>query len=301
MNMINIRNVDMNLLVVFEALARTQNVSKAATQLNLTQSAVSHALARLRDQFNDPLFVRSPRGIVPTPRANDLRLGISAILEKTEALFNVGGAFNPKTHDGIFQLCTTDYSELVLLPRFFDHLSKEAPNVKVISRPTPSYLPKSALESGEADIAVAGFYGDLPPGFYQQKVFEDEFVVLARKKHPRMKGTMTLEKYLREDHIRIAMHGNLKGEFDTYLEKKGIKRNVVAGLSNFTSPAWILAETDFLLTAPRKLAERYCEYLPVQIFPAPMEIKKLTVMQVWHERTHEDPFQKWMRGELGGC
>jgi DNA-binding transcriptional LysR family regulator len=154
------------------------------------------------------------------------------------------------------------------------------------------------LESGQTDIAIAGFYGEPPPGFYQQKLFEDEFVVILRKNHPRIKSRLSIAQYAREAHVRIAMHGELRGEFDRYLEKMDINRNIVAGLSSFTSPAWILCETDLLLTAPRKLAEKYAEYLPIKILPAPMEIKNVTIMQVWHSRTQKDPFQKWMREEM---
>lgn len=298
MKPVNIRNIDLNLLAVFAALAREKNVSRAARELHLTQSAVSHALGRLRETFGDPLFVRRPQGIVPTPKALEIEPQVTEILRRTQELFQPTEPFDPATYQGEFQITSTDYFELVALPRLHALLRKEAPGVTLISRPSASQLPRADLESGQCDVAVAGFYGEPPPGFHQQKLFSDEFVVMARKRHPRLKGRLTLAKYLAEEHIRIALHGNLKGEFDRHLESKGMHRRVVAGLSNFVSPAWVLCETDLLLTAPRKLAERYAEYLPVEIFPAPMEIGPVNVAQVWHQRAHADPFHKWMRAMI---
>lgn len=297
MNMVHSKNADLNLLKIFDSLARNQNVSRSAHELHLTQSAVSHALARLREMFGDPLFVRGPRGVLPTSRALALEKSIRNILADTELLLKVSG-FDPATHVETFNIITTDYFEVVALPKLIGVLARLAPGISVVSRPTPDSLPATQLEAGTTDVAIAGFYGTPPAGFFQQKLFSDEFVVLARKKHPRIDKTLSLERYLKEDHIRIALHGDLKGELDRYLDKKKMSRKVVAGLSNFTSPSWILAETDLLLTAPKKLAERYAEYLPVRLFPSPIELKPLSVMQVWHARTKDDPFRKWMRLQI---
>jgi DNA-binding transcriptional LysR family regulator len=305
MNMINssgktsakLSSVDLNLIVIIEALISEQNVSMAAKKVGLTQPAVSHALNRLRDLFGDPLFVRSAQGMTPTQKAIELAPLVKEILEKMQSLIQPV-AFDPKTTQRTVRISTTDYLELTLLPPLMAHLEKWAPNLTLIFRASPSDLPKEDLENGDIDIAIAGFYGNLPNAYYQQKIFTDHLVCVARKAHPAFKNKLTLEEFLKYDHMLRSIQGDLFGVVDEALKKHKKTRRVKLGVSSFVSPAWILADTDLILAAPNRVAKKYLEYLPLKIQPCPVETKEISIYQVWHERNNKDPLNMWLRQQI---
>ncbi len=291
----NIRNIDLNLLVIFGALCEEKNTTKAAKRLGLSQPAISHALSRLRDQFKDPLFVRASRGLVPTQRALDLERPILNLLYQLDGVLFGSNEFIPEKSQLTFKIATTDYFEQVALPSILKVLEKEAPGITVLSKPTLGSLPKLELEKGDYDLAVAGFYGELPEGLLKQKLFDDDFVCVARKNHPRIKKTLSLSQYATEKHILISLQGDMKSKSQELLAKKGLNQQFRAGVSSFLSPGWLLTTTDYLLTCPRKLADSYEKYLPVETHELPIEIPKIHIIQVWHERSHRDKAHSWFR------
>ncbi|MFM8314065.1 MAG: LysR family transcriptional regulator, partial [Deltaproteobacteria bacterium] len=151
--MVNIKNIDLNLLVVFGALCTEKNTTKAAQRLGLSQPAISHALARLRQQLNDPLFVRASRGLVATQRALELEKPVVHLLSQLDSLLTGPSVFTPRTARNVFRIATTDYFEQIALPKLLNVLEKEAPDVTVVSRPTLGSLPKTELENGHYDLA----------------------------------------------------------------------------------------------------------------------------------------------------
>lgn len=292
----NIKNVDLNLLLVFATLCREKNTTRAAEILGLSQPAISHALARLREQFGDPLLVRASRGLVPTAYALELERPVLEVLEQIEKIVSKPQAFEPKTAENTFRIATTDYFEQVAFPLLLKRLEKEAPHITLISRPTQGDLPKGELESGDYDLAIAGFYSQVPESFFKQKLFEDDFICVAHKNHPRItKKRMTLPQYAHEKHVLISMQGDMKSRSQSLLLKEGFEQKFISGVSSFLSPGWIVAETELLLTCPRKLAQSYAKHLPVSLHELPFEISKIQVVQVWHERSHKDPAHIWLR------
>lgn len=292
----NIVNIDLNLLVVFGALCTEKNTTKAAKRLGLSQPAVSHALARLREQLNDPLFVRASRGLVATKRALELEQPVLELLSRLNEVLAAPKDFIPSNAQNVFRIATTDYFEQVALPLILKRLEVEAPDITVISRPTLGSLPKAELESGEFDLAIAGFYGDLPEGLMKQKLFDDDFVCVTRNDHPRVKKkTLSISQYAEEKHILISMQGDMKPKSKDLLDKKGFQQEFRAGVSSFLSPGWILTTTNYLLTCPRKLANSYEKHLPVALHELPIEIPKIQVIQVWHERNQRDDAHAWFR------
>lgn len=291
----NIKNIDLNLLVIFAALCQEKNTTRAAQRLGLSQPAISHALSRLRHQLKDSLFVRASKGLVPTERALELEKPVIQWLSQLDDILTGPETFVPARSQMSFRIATTDYFEQVFLPEILSILEKEAPKMTLISRPTLGSLPKNEIENGEYDLAVAGFYTELPEGFIKQKVFDDDFVCVARKNHPRIKKLISCEQYASEKHILISMHGDLKAKSKDILAKKGFKQEFRAGVSSFLSPGWLIAKTNDLLTCPRKLALSYTKYLPLEIHELPFEIPKIHVVQVWHERSHRDPSPVWFR------
>jgi DNA-binding transcriptional LysR family regulator len=292
----NIRSIDLNLLVVFGALCVDRSTTKAALRLGLSQPAVSHALARLRVQLNDPLFVRASRGLTPTRRAIQLEEPVMQLLKQLDQVLAGPDRFDPMQAQITFKIATTDYFEQVALPLVLKRLESEAPLVTIVSRPTYGDLPKSELESGDIDLAIAGFYSDLPEGFLSQRVFIDDFVCIARHNHPRIKkAIISVSDYAREKHVLISVHGDMKSKSKDQLAKMGYDQQFSAGLSSFLSPGWIIANTNYLLTCPRKLAESYSKYLPLILCDIPIEMPKIQVRQVWHDRHHSDAAHIWFR------
>lgn len=296
----NIKKLDLNLLVIFSCLCKERSTTKAALRLGLSQPAISHALTRLREQLNDPLFVRASKGLVPTDRALELEKPVLALLSQLDNVLGTPKEFIPLKANNIFRIATTDYFELVVLPRLLQRLEKEAPGVTIISRPTYGLLPKAELERGDYDIGVAGFYGKLPEGFMKQKLFNDDFVCASRKNHSRIRKNLSLLQYAEEKHILISVHGDMKAKTKDILAKKNLNQHFSTGVASFLSPGWIITSTDLLLTCPRKLAEVYEKYLPLKIYELPFELSSISVIQVWHERCQKDPAHAWLRQMIYG-
>ncbi len=298
MHIINIRNVDLNLLVVADALYRHQNVSHAANELGLTQSAVSHALARLREHFRDPLFVRVARGVKPTERAREIRVDLEDLIRRAQALIAPPARFDPKTARGRLTLSTNDFFEVVIMPKLHAELRKEAPHLQLSVRPTRGELPKRDLEDGTVDLAVAGFYENLPEGFYQTKLHTYPFAVAAAKSNSKYGATLTADEYFEARHALITLQGDFRDDVIRKVGKKTQRREILYGTYSFTSLAWILQETDLLLTAPRPLIRKYAEFFPLKIWEPPVETGTMNMRMVWHAQTHENELRTWFRAKL---
>lgn len=292
----NIRNVDLNLLLVLKELLLEKNTVRVGEKLGLSQPAVSHALKRLREAFGDPLMVRASRGLVPTRRALELEAQIVELIKNAEQLFDKPKVFNPKDSKLTFRIATTDYMEQLILPGLLAILENEAPGCTVITRPTYGSLPKAELEEGSIDIAIAGFYRDMPDNFYKQNIIEDNFVCVARRGNALFKGPLSLKKYAGAKHVLISMDGDMKSRAQALLKKQGLDQQFAAGVSSFNAPGWILTRTDLLLTCPRKLAESFQVHLPIEIKELPFQLEKISIVQAWHARNHKDESQVWFRG-----
>jgi len=293
----HIRNIDLNLLVVLHALFRHRNVSQAAIELGLSQSAVSHALSRLRIVFGDPLFVRISRGIAPTEFAKNIKPEIESWMSQTQMLTNRQSAFDPKTANGRITISSTDYFEVVVMPKLQKVISKEAPNLQISLRPTGSELPKRDLEEGRIDVAISGFYQNLPEGFFQSKFFSDDFSVAASK-NLFSDVKLSREQYFSSRHALITLQGDFKDKGEHHINGIRINRKLVYGSYSFTGLAWLISETDLIVTAPTKLLEAYKKYFPIRLYPCPIELKKIEVRMIWHEQTHQEPLRMWFRNKL---
>lgn len=293
----NIRSKDLNLLVVFYEVMSELSITKAAKKLHLSQPALSNALARLRSEFQDELFVRSSRGVTPTPRALELKDPIARWLLKTNLIYSQK-AFDPQNFQGSFTIATNDYFEHLALPDLLPYLSQSAPQIKTIYRPTLGQLPKQELEQGMMDLAIAGYFGDLPEGFYQQDLITDTYACLVRKNHPKVQTKLTLKTYLDLEHILVSPQGDMKGVVDTTLDKKGHKRKIMAGVSSFGVPASIVAQSDYIVTLPARIASVYAKLYNLYLLKPPIEIPSIRVKQVWHQRTHLSPQHQWFREAL---
>lgn len=293
MNIVHIKSIDLNLLIVAGALFRHKNVSRAAEDLGLSQSAVSHALTRLRDLFQDPLFVRTAKGMATTEYARKIQNEVLDILYRAERLVTKQEKFDPRTARSRITIASTDYFEIVVMARLQELLAKEAPLLQISLRPTRGELPKRDLEEGIIDLAIAGFYKDLPEGFYQSKLFTDDFLCAARADHPSLKGkALSLEQYFNARHALITLQGDFRER------AKGRERVIAYGSYSFTGMAWVLQQSDLLLTAPALLIGEYSRYFPLNAWPCPVEKSGIDVRMLWHAQTHEDPLRIWFRQKL---
>ncbi|MBI2744874.1 MAG: LysR family transcriptional regulator [Burkholderiales bacterium] len=222
----DIRSVDLNLLVVFDAMLQHRNVTRAGEALGLSQPAMSAAVARLRVLFNDPLFVRAGALMNPTPRAESLGTVIRPIVLTIQSEILQPSAFEPASSQRAYTLLTPDIAEMNFLPRLLAHLAEHAPQVNIKTLAMPRHAAASALESGAAELAI-GYFPDLQKaGFYQQRLIRSSHVCLLRRGHPLGKGKLTLAQFLKASHAVVKPDGR-EHVIEQFLQAKGIQRRVV--------------------------------------------------------------------------
>ena len=295
----NITNKDFNLLLVFHVVYQERNASLAATRMALSQPALSHKLNKLRHEFADPLFVRAPRGLTPTPKAHELAPRVQRLISEMEAFYEQCEGRDFLARAERIHLYSTDYIEQTLLPRLVPRLREQAPNLQLITHNTRGLLPREELEKGTCDLAIAGFFADLPDTFRQQRLLSEDFVVLACRNNPRLHAGLDLTGFLACEHLLTTLTGDLNGLVDRALAARGLTRKVAAGLSSFIAPPRLLRGTDLLLTCLRSVAEEAVAHdAALCMHPLPLALPRVEVMQVWHERTDADPLRRWLRQQI---
>jgi DNA-binding transcriptional LysR family regulator len=218
-------------------------------------------------------------------------------MEGMRSLFHATD-FSAETARGRVAIASTEYLELTILSNAFMKMRKNSPDLQFQFRNASGRLPKIAMERGEIDIAIAGFFGNLPEGFYQQKIFENDFICVARKNHSVLKSELTLDIYTKLEHLLISPQGDLWGLIDDRLQQQKKSRRVVAGCENYLTPGWWVANSDLVVTVPRYLGDFYKQNLPVNLFELPLPSPKITIVQAWHERTHANPLHQYVRAHI---
>jgi DNA-binding transcriptional LysR family regulator len=285
--------LDLKLLQLFDVLYTTRSVTRAADILDQSQPTMSIWLGKLRRHLHDPLFVRTPAGMQPTPQA-DLLIGQAReILESLRRLSDWEPTFIPATALRRFRICMTDASHITLLPQLLAHVRAVAPNVRLEAARIDGNT-AHALESGEADLAL-GYIPWLESGIYQQTLFPQNWVCLANSSHPRIGKTLSLAQYKDEAHIGIVA-GTGYQLLESALHAKRIQRNVVLELPGFLGLVRIVATTDLIVTLPRHIGETLAKVGGLRVFDCPVPIPTFTVKQHWHARYHNDPANRWLRG-----
>ena len=295
----NIANKDFNLLLVFHVVYQERNASVAAARMALSQPALSHKLNKLRHEFGDPLFVRAPRGLTPTPKAHELAPLVQRLVSEMESFYEYCAGRDFLARAECIHLYSTDYIEQTLLPHLLPRIRRQAPNLQLISHNTRGLLPREELEKGTCDLAIAGFFADLPDTFRQQRLLSEDFVVLASQGNPRLQAGLDLDGFLACEHLLTTLTGDLNGLVDRALAARGQARKVAAGLSSFIAPPRLLRGTDLLLTCLRSVAEDAVAHDgDLRIHPLPLPLPRVEVMQIWHERTDADRLRRWLRQQI---
>jgi DNA-binding transcriptional LysR family regulator len=277
---------NLTLLPVFAALLREGSTVRAGERLGLTQSAVSRALARLRLWAGDELFVRTPDGMKPTPRALKLAGPIN------EFLLNVNRAFNPKESgmpaSSRFRLALTDYAAFLFLPDLIRETQAIAPDVTFRARPNVLSQSFDQLDKGEIDFAI-GPYRSHPPRFSSILMSEDTHVCLLRKDHPLSRGTLTLERFLAVNHVLVTLGSEERGVVDRALAQIGEKRTITTTVNQFLSALNIVNRTDLVLTVPEHFGSIYKKSYGMVVRPLPFATDSTPMRVLWHSRLGDSP------------
>ncbi len=290
----NLYAVDLNLLVVLEALLAEAHVTRAAKLVGLSQPAMSNALSRLRELFNDPLLVRTTGGMQPTPRAEELRGPLVEALRVVRENVLSPKGFDPARSVMSFRLAAADYEQLVLLPQLMRRLAAEAPGVSLELTIPSSRLPVEDLAHGRID-AMIGVHEEMHGGLYKTPVLEDRFVCALRSGHPLERQRLTLARYVAMEHLLISPFGGMTGSVDQALAAQGLRRVVKVAVPHFALAPWVLIRSDYVLTLPERAGVAYAEHLPLKLVKPPLTIPGFKEHLYWHERTHRDPAHRWFR------
>lgn len=288
--------LDIDWLNVFVEVYKTQSVSLAAERLGIAQANASVALGKLRRHFGDRLFARTSRGMEPTPYAQEVYPDIAATVQRLARLAGTRARFDPGTAQRQFRICMTDISEVVVLPALVNHLQRAAPGVVVEAERVGTDSPRR-LEAGELDLAV-GFMPHLEAGFYQQVLFQQDFVCLAAKNHPRVRGRLNKAAFIAEGHIVVTTSGTGHAIVDKVLAQRGFERRVVLRVPSFLGVARLVARTELLVVVPRRLGEAVAQQESVALHDPPVKLPPFAVKQHWHERFHADAGNAWLRAVM---
>lgn len=296
MHDIDLQQVDLNLLVALDVLLAERNVSRAAKRLHLSQSATSHALARLRKQFGDTLLVRSRAGMLLTPRAERLQGALKAQLAGLASLLGDDAGFDPSVISGTVNLVCEYYVSSVILPRVLKRLGAEAPllDIHIHTRPWNVY---EGLESNTFDLAL-GAFNDAPATMRVRTLLHDDFVCLLRRGHPAVRKRLSLQQYVAMPHVVIGIGQPGPTAIDRTLARRKLARRIGLRIPSFLGAAVVVAESDLVLTLPRRLAEQLRRLAPLELHAPPLPLDRFHFQLGWHVRRQAEPAHRWLRSLL---
>lgn len=289
------------LFQVFEAVHDTGNATRAAERLGLTQSAISHALRRLRGLYGDALFVRSAHGLAPTPLARDLIPRVRGALREVAGALHGHKVFEPARAKRNFRVATVDYPLMTGFTNLLSRLSREAPGVQV-QIVALAYDLVDRMEAGDLDGIMAAGAAErvlfLEGGIMRSLVIDEDYVCIIRKTHPVTKLDFTIERYLEMRHIAVDAIGRPTNIVDEVLNGQGVQRQIAFTSAYFMGAAAIAAETDMIVTVPRGMATAAISILPLTILPVPISLPNASAYFWWHQGMHDDPGHRWFRSLL---
>ena len=293
----NLAGWDLNLLVVFDALMAERNVTRAGDRIGLSQPATSNALARLRKFTKDELFIRAGGALQPTPVAIALAQQIQPALQQIDQALMAKLPFDPAQSDRVFAVGMSDYTAFLLLPRLLQTMAAAAPQVAIQVRSGERAKLLSLLDAGEVDV-VCGVFPDNEPWHNSQKLFTERFVCVCRRGHPHIGNPVTLQDYVRADHLLISIAEDRIGRIDHLLRQQNLSRHVALSVPHILVAPFVLAQTDLIATLSERVAQKFAQTQALQILPLPLELKGFSVFMKWHQSSHSHPDQVWLRSRL---
>jgi DNA-binding transcriptional LysR family regulator len=292
--LVNLQDVDLNLLRAFDAVLQERSVTGAASRLGLTQPAVSNALARLRNLFGDPLFVRTASGMDATPFARELGEPVRQALALLESALAHGPGFDPSSSSRAFRFYMSDLGQIEFLPPLIERVQRVAPGVRLEAVAIDVEDIGAALASGTLDLAV-GFLPGLGPPVHRLQLFRDPYMCLMREDHPIR--NLTRKSFLAAAHALVSYRGGHR-VIEEALERAGLARRIALRVPHFTVVPMVLERTDLILVLPERVARVFQRRGGFRYVPPPVPIPPADVGVFWHERFDADPGNRWLREQL---
>ncbi len=292
-----LKDVDLNLLVVFDQLLRQGTVSGTAKAMNLSQPAVSNALARLRTLLGDQLFVRSSKGMLPTPLALELAEPVGYALESLQATLSQKLTFDPAHSARAFRVAMTDIGEVHFIPPLMSSLGQRAPGVTLATVRNTAVDLATDMSQGRIDLAV-GHLPELSTGFFQRRLFRQRYVCLFRPDHAMDKQKVSMRDFEAAEHVVVTAAGTGHARVDEILAEAGVHRKVRLRVPHFVALADIIATTDLVATVTWTFAERCAKYFGLKYVGHPFALPEIQINLFWHARYHHDPANQWLRNQF---
>jgi DNA-binding transcriptional LysR family regulator len=294
----NIKDIDLNLLVFFDALMREKNVSRAAKTLEISQPALSNALSRLRKQLDDPLFIRASHGMRPTEKALQLHGPVQQALAQLHTALMPSQPFEPSKSKDHFTIASMDTIIYPMIARVITRLQTLAPDISLTLVPLSMGTP-DMLDKGFIDFVIDAFVeGSLSQTFHKRKLIDDSLVCVYRVGHPLLTqhGELSMEAYLAYPHLRISRTGVGRGASDAFLKREGKQRFVqVESKQNALVPIYLVLESDLIATVPLSTAEDFAKHIPILISPSPLKLPSYEVEMMWGPIKHHNLGHQWLR------
>ncbi|RZT98418.1 DNA-binding transcriptional LysR family regulator [Advenella incenata] len=293
-----IGDLDINLLLALDALLQDQNVTHAAARLNITQSALSGRLTRLRRIFNDPLFVPSSsgRGMTPTSHTLALKPELQRLLQQLTQFVQSAHVFDPATSERTFRIAAMDNPAAILAPALLPLISAQAPAVRVAFTLPDKTQVNGQLERGEVDLFI-GTAQDAAPNLIGRLLFNEEFLTAQRIGHPRGTGPLSLDTFCELDHLLISTSGGMfNGMIDEALADLGRQRRVTVSVQSYALAPLILNSTDCICTLPKRFLQRFTSHL--ELFTPPLTLDTFSMKLFWHSTVNADPAHRWLRSMI---
>lgn len=293
----SLRDVDLNLLVLLDALLREEGVTRAAERVGMSAPAMSRALGRLREQLGDPLLVRAGRELVPTPRARELAPEVRSLVEAIERVMRPQETPVLESLERRFRIRATDHVLAVLGGAVDARVGAEAPGVDLHYSPNLPSDPED-LREGRVDLAI-GVYHQAPPELRRTTLFHDRFVCVVREEHPSVKRKPSLERFAALEHVLVAPRFQPGSVVDRALAEHGLERRIARVVPYFLAALHLVSGTDYVLTVSERLARAEAERFGLRVVSAPLELPRYPIHALWHPRLDADGAHRWLRGVIG--
>lgn len=289
-----LRNIDLNLLVVLDALLTEKHVTRTGVRLHLSQPAISHSLSKLRVLLDDPLLIRQGNDVVLSALAQNLQAPLKAILGQIEALLGQSIDFVPADSQRTFRVAMSDYGAAIVLPKLLVQLRAKAPDTSLVVVQDSRLGMLEQIEQGKIDLALGVFAG-LPADVSSDVLFEETFTCLLDRRSLADNAVLDLESYLARPHLLVSTDGNTQGEVDNVLRAQGLHRRVAVNVPHWGAASGMIADTDLILTVATRTLDNLSYGDTLIARAPPMTVAPFNYVQVWHQRFNEDPAHRWLR------
>ncbi|MFC1237722.1 LysR substrate-binding domain-containing protein [Vibrio sp. F74] len=302
MNLENLSRIDLNLLVCLKVLFEELNVTRAANRLYVSQSAVSKSLAKLRIQFEDPLFVRTSHGLKPTPRALNLHPKLDRLIHQLE-LINQPDIFAPDSSRIKFNIALVESAYPLILPHFLPALFSNAPHISISSHNWTDETFQN-IRNGELDIGITGRDIDMthaaltmptPKYISETEIYRDRQMCVIRKNHPILDEEWTLDRYLALRHIQVRCDGSDRWLLDYKLAEQGCERDIAITVPDFNSASALCTYSDFIFTAPSYFTKLVANHYDLTLVPLPLDFPPMAYTLFWSTERENDPALSWLK------